>query len=210
MSSSKTEAKATKEEKPTIEQAAALEATGSGDVKAVVKDVEPRKEEPKPSSSSSKVAAEAPEEVKEEPSEDGTDPDVPVPVIDMDTFSQILEMDDDETHEFSMSIVENYMEQAEVTFKSMDDAFAAKNLPEMSRLGHFLKGSSAALGISQVQTGCEAMQYYGQMKRGPNGAKLTAEEALDLIRLLLVKIKAGHREAEKWLKDFYGMEKEEE
>lgn len=182
----------------------ALETTGSGKVQAVVKD-----KEPKPSASTSKVAEEATEEAEEEG--DGTsDPDAPEPVIDMDTFSQILEMDDDDTHEFSMSIVENYMEQAEVTFKSMDDAFAAKNLSEMSRLGHFLKGSSAALGISQVQTGCEAMQYYGQLKRGPNGVKIQAQEALDLIRPLLVRIKAGHREAEKWLKDFYGMEKEDE
>jgi len=131
-----------------------------------------------------------------------------VPVIDMDTFSQILEMDDDDTHEFSMSIVENYMEQAESTFTKMDTALEEKNLPELSRLGHFLKGSSAALGISQVQTGCEKMQHYGQLKRGANGPKLLPEEALSLIEPLLVKIKAGHQEAEKWLKDFYGMSKE--
>ncbi|KZT56324.1 histidine phosphotransferase [Calocera cornea HHB12733] len=130
----------------------------------------------------------------------------PAPVIDMDTFSQILEMDDDDTHEFSLSIVENYMEQAAATFDSMSAAVDAENLPELSRLGHFLKGSSAALGISQVQTGCEAMQYYGQLKRGANGTKMAPKEALDLITTLLAKIKEGHTEADKWLRDFYGVE----
>lgn len=43
--------------------------------------------------------------------------------IDAMTFEQILEMDDDEDErEFSRSIVFGFFEQAEQTFKKMDDA----------------------------------------------------------------------------------------
>jgi len=43
--------------------------------------------------------------------------------IDALTFEQILEMDDDEDdREFSRSIVFGFFEQAEQTFKKMDDA----------------------------------------------------------------------------------------
>lgn len=46
----------------------------------------------------------------------------PEELIDMNTFDQLLDMDDEEDHEFSYSIVLNYFEQAEATFKDMDAA----------------------------------------------------------------------------------------
>ncbi len=41
---------------------------------------------------------------------------------------------------------------------------AAKNLPELSSLGHFLKGSSATLGFTKVKDECEKIQHYGHKK----------------------------------------------
>ena len=41
--------------------------------------------------------------------------------IDKETFEQILEMDDDGTHEFSQSIVFGFFEQAETTFERMQE-----------------------------------------------------------------------------------------
>jgi len=43
-------------------------------------------------------------------------------IIDHSTFDQLLEMDDEEDHDFSKSLVWNYFEQAEKTFDDMDDA----------------------------------------------------------------------------------------
>lgn len=44
-------------------------------------------------------------------------------IIDMDIFSQLLEMDDDEDdREFSREIVWNYFDQAAATFVKMDKA----------------------------------------------------------------------------------------
>jgi osomolarity two-component system, phosphorelay intermediate protein YPD1 len=43
-------------------------------------------------------------------------------VLDMNTFEQILEMDEPDDNEFSSSIVLGFLEQAEETFTSMDQA----------------------------------------------------------------------------------------
>lgn len=40
----------------------------------------------------------------------------------METFQQILEMDEPDDHEFSQSIVFGFFEQAETTFEDMDAA----------------------------------------------------------------------------------------
>jgi len=42
--------------------------------------------------------------------------------VDQATFSQILEMDEDESHDFSQPLVLNFFEQADETFEKMDVA----------------------------------------------------------------------------------------
>ena len=79
----------------------------------------------------------------------------------------------------------------------------SKNLSELSSLGHFLKGSSAALGVAKVQASCERMQHYGQQRDEEAGTKLTDEEALERIGTLLAQVKKEYSDAEKWLKDWY-------
>lgn len=97
--------------------------------------------------------------------------------VDIVTFSQILEMDDsEEDREFSRSIVFGFFEQADETFTKMDTALENKNLFELSMLGHFLKGSSATLGLNKVKDSCEKIQRYGK-KENEDG---TAEPDEDL------------------------------
>lgn len=38
----------------------------------------------------------------------------------MDIFRQILDLDEDDSHDFSLSMVEEYFEQAQATFKKLD------------------------------------------------------------------------------------------
>ncbi|PUU72523.1 signal transduction histidine kinase [Tuber borchii] len=81
--------------------------------------------------------------------------------IDRSVFDQILEMDDDEERDFSRTIVFGFMEQAEQSFKDMEDSLKGKDLAQLSSLGHFLKGSSATLGLVKVQDYCEKIQNLG-------------------------------------------------
>ncbi|KAI7689245.1 hypothetical protein KC322_g11940, partial [Hortaea werneckii] len=87
--------------------------------------------------------------------------------IDSTTFEQILEMDDDEEErEFSKSIVYDFFTQAESTFQKMDSNLEKKDLAQLSALGHFLKGSSATLGLTKVKDSCEKIQHFGAHKDG--------------------------------------------
>jgi len=115
-------------------------------------------------------------------------------------------MDDDEDeddHGFSRGIVLNYFDQAITTFDEMDQALEAKDLLKLSDLGHFLKGSSAALGVAKVQWSCEKMQHYGKLRDEVNSVDLDETTALEKISTLLVQVKEEHAEAEKWLKKYY-------
>jgi len=130
-------------------------------------------------------------------------------IIDVDIFSQLLEMDDDEEdREFSREIVWNYFEQAEVTFAKMDAALAKKDLPELSTLGHFLKGSSAAVGVLKVRDSCENMQHYGKAADKDGVTELSEEEALKKLTSTLRDVKVEYKEAEAALKAFYAEHEE--
>ncbi|TVY60719.1 Multistep phosphorelay regulator [Lachnellula suecica] len=126
--------------------------------------------------------------------------------IDALTFEQILEMDDEDNddREFSKSIVFGFFEQAEQTFDQMDEALEKKDLPELSSLGHFLKGSSATLGLTKVKDSCEKIQHYGQQK-DEAGTKDEPDKqiCLDKIKDILVVVKEQYEEVEKVLRRFY-------
>ena len=78
-----------------------------------------------------------------------------------------------------------------------------KDLAKLSSLGHFLKGSSAALGVSAVQATCEHIQHYGALRDEEHGTDLTAEDALAKIAPLLKRVKREYEVAERWLKNWY-------
>ncbi|KAI5896439.1 histidine-phosphotransfer domain, HPT domain-containing protein [Schizophyllum commune H4-8] len=119
----------------------------------------------------------------------------------MDTFQQLLDLDEDETHDFSRGMVDEYFSQAETTFEDMDKALKSSDLPKLSSLGHFLKGSSATLGVSRVQLSCQKIQHYGEKKN--EGKDLSDDEALSRIGELLGKVKVDFRTAEEWLQAWY-------
>lgn len=123
-------------------------------------------------------------------------------IIDMETFGQLLELDEDEP-EFSKDMAWAYFSQAEVTFKSLDDALSNNNLHELSSLGHYLKGSSAALGLTKVQKSCERIQHYGQRRDEEEDVDLSPAQALSLIDKTLTRVKREYAVAEKWLKNYY-------
>ncbi|KAF1977841.1 phosphotransmitter protein-like protein Ypd1 [Bimuria novae-zelandiae CBS 107.79] len=130
--------------------------------------------------------------------------------IDEATFEQILEMDDDEDErEFSRSIVYDFFTQAESTFDKMDANLARsekKDLKTLSELGHFLKGSSATLGLNKVKDSCEKIQNYGQKKDEKGEKEITEEEGLKKLETTIEQAKQEFHDVEKVLKKFYNDE----
>ncbi|KAG6854125.1 hypothetical protein C0991_010289 [Blastosporella zonata] len=128
-------------------------------------------------------------------------------IINMETWDQIIELDDNPNHDFSKGMTWAYFAQAEKTFKDIDEALSKKDLNHLSSLGHFLKGSSAALGLSKVQASCEKIQHYGKM-RDEEAVKetdknLSKEESLSRITALRKQVQKDYIIAERWLKNWY-------
>lgn len=125
--------------------------------------------------------------------------------IDTATFEQILEMDDDEEErEFSKSIVYDFFQQAETTFQKMDANLESKDLAQLSALGHFLKGSSATLGLTKVKDSCEKIQHYGANK-DETGVhdEPDDEKCLKALRTIIAQAKVEFSDVEKALRRFY-------
>jgi len=125
--------------------------------------------------------------------------------IDGPTFEQILEMDDDEEErEFSRSIVYDFFTQAESTFQKMDSNLEKKDLAQLSALGHFLKGSSATLGLTKVKDSCEKIQHFGARK-DETGTKDEDddEKSLKNCETTIEQAKVEFKDAEAALKRFY-------
>lgn len=88
---------------------------------------------------------------------------------------------------------------------------SASDLLALSRLGHFLKGSSAQLGVLKVKASCEKLQYYGQrMDATGQHSSISDEEAEKQIRVLLIQMRREYNEAETYLRVFYGEQEDEE
>lgn len=124
--------------------------------------------------------------------------------IDRTTFEQILEMDDDDEHDFSKGIVYDFFQQAEETFDSMEKYLEEKNLDQLSALGHFLKGSSATLGLTKVKNNCEKIQHFGARKdaTGTKDVK-DDEQSLRSISKAVDEAKEDFEDAKRKLQRFF-------
>lgn len=89
-------------------------------------------------------------------------------LINWTIFQELLLMDEDEEG-FALSLFETFVQQANETFVKIENLLKdepnTENLEKLSQLGHYLKGSAAALGLQKVQNQCERIQNYG--KRDP-------------------------------------------
>ncbi|KAI8642437.1 signal transduction histidine kinase [Parasitella parasitica] len=122
-------------------------------------------------------------------------------IIDVDIFDQLLDMDDDDNCDFSHTLVNDYFEQAYKKYEDMSKAVEAKDLPNLSKDGHFLKGSSVAIGLKKLKATCEKIQNVGELK--DEEEELTEEEALKRIKKLLKDVDSEIKEAEEYFKNFY-------
>lgn len=79
-----------------------------------------------------------------------------------------------------------------------------KDLKTLSELGHFLKGSSATLGLVKVRDGCEKIQRYGKNENLDGSSEPDSELCLDRIKDALVTVKTDYKDVERRLQTYYG------
>jgi osomolarity two-component system phosphorelay intermediate protein YPD1 len=86
-----------------------------------------------------------------------------------------------------------------------------KQLEELSQLGHFLKGSSATLGLTNVKDACEKIQHYGAGKDESGSIDEPDDEvSLKKIGTTLKEVNVEYAKVEKFLRRYYGEEVKEE
>jgi len=130
-------------------------------------------------------------------------------IIDPEIFEQILMCDDDSTRSFSKDIVVKYLKQVDETLPVLKKFFAEKNLQELSKKGHFLKSSSAVLGLKKVKNQCEFIQHYGNKKDIAHSKDLTQDEAIVLLTSTLTQLETAYSEAKTYLIRFYKLQPHE-
>jgi osomolarity two-component system phosphorelay intermediate protein YPD1 len=76
-------------------------------------------------------------------------------------------------------------------------------LKTLSELGHFLKGSSATLGLTKVKDSCEKIQRYGSLEDEAGAKNITEDEACEKLEAIIAQAKTEFTEVKEILKEFY-------
>ena|SRR5690242_17013039 len=81
-------------------------------------------------------------------------------LIDIDAINQLIEMDEDDNHDFSREILHAFFAQLDERVPEFYTLLENKNYTDAGKLGHFLKGSSAGVGAAKIRDICEHIQHY--------------------------------------------------
>lgn len=152
--------------------------------------------------------------------------------VDMNTFNQIAEIDDSGNSSFCISLYFDFFGQAEDTFKSMRsalyasqiDSYIARRLRQMtltrnhrdiqdydrlSSLAHYIKGSSATVGLFKIHDGCERIERFSKQRDGSTVVSpQDAQQSTSQIRDVLVALQEHNKRAEHALRRHFGMKTE--
>lgn len=129
-------------------------------------------------------------------------------LVEWSVFSELVAMDEDE-EEFSKGLCQTFVNQFKDTAEEIDDNLVTKNLEKLSSLGHYLKGSAAALGLKKISSQCERIQNYGHRVNCDNfKPDIPTDENSDdfwihLIRDAVNKAKTGFAESKAALDEYF-------
>ncbi|CAG86227.1 DEHA2C10890p [Debaryomyces hansenii CBS767] len=129
-------------------------------------------------------------------------------LIEWSVFSELVAMDEDEEG-FSKSLFQTFVDQVLETFKEIDENLKTKNFDKISGLGHYLKGSAAALGLEKISSQCERIQNYGHkvnfdnFKLKDNDDQKDDEFWIKLIEDALNKARDGFAKSRKVLNNYF-------
>ncbi|ODV89984.1 hypothetical protein CANCADRAFT_1714 [Tortispora caseinolytica NRRL Y-17796] len=127
--------------------------------------------------------------------------------IDWEVLNQILEMDDDpKEREFSKGLVSQFFDQADTILSDIFRHLESQgDLNHLSSQGHFLKGSSAALGLTRMRIGCEKIQHLGNYKDETGTSSIDDETFLrDSIKQQAELVRKAYKEYYAYLHDYFG------
>lgn len=132
-------------------------------------------------------------------------------LVDWPVFWELVAMDEDEEG-FSQGLFQTFVDQFEDTYKELEESVEEKDLDKLSSLGHYLKGSAAALGLVTVAEQCERIQNYGH-KNNCDDFELDDETNTDitddaywvtLVEDAMAKVQDAFKKSKAALNEYFG------
>jgi len=80
-----------------------------------------------------------------------------------------------------------------------------ENLSELSKQGHFLKGSSATLGFNKIRDSCQVIQQYGNQLKLDNTPEPDRAVCLRRITQALATVKEDFADLEQTMNKFFNI-----
>ena len=109
----------------------------------------------------------------------------------MDVFQQFLDLDNDDSRDFSRAVVFDFFSSAEGVLASMDsDLQRPSSSSLLSHYGQNLKDLGSSLGVYKLQTTADNIRYYGGLNNGDRSSALTG---------LVAQAHTEYMEARNWL-----------
>ncbi|KAL4730864.1 Phosphorelay intermediate protein [Fusarium chlamydosporum] len=108
-------------------------------------------------------------------------------LFDMFPLDQILEMDDEGSHDFTVSICEDFCDQAEDGIAALE---RARQISDIGALGNHLDGLAASVGAIRVRDTAQKLKHLGSGKDENNKEVLMRDQALSRA----AKLTYGYRE----------------
>lgn len=133
-------------------------------------------------------------------------------VVDWPVFSELVAMDEDEEG-FSNGLFQTFVDQFDDTNKELIENVELRDLEKLTALGHYLKGSAAALGLVKIAEQCERIQNYGH-KVNCDNFKLSSAKVDDagkndeywisLVEDAMNKAQVAFQDSKKALNEYFG------
>lgn len=108
-----------------------------------------------------------------------------------------------ESNKYQYRILCALGEELQLTIIFSDFNRENEELETLSSLGHFLKGSSATLGLIKIRDGCEAIQRYGKNENLDGSSLPDDEKCLKLIGDYFKAVKEDYATVEALLRQYY-------
>lgn len=116
--------------------------------------------------------------------------------INWEIVEQLMELDEDDgMYEFTNRILQDYFTQMEEKMPEIHNLVVNRRYEDAAHLGHFLKGSSAAIGAECISDICDKIQHYKEQSEEPQIFLLREISQLKLLypaikRKLISKVQA--------------------
>ena len=110
-------------------------------------------------------------------------------LIDDEIFNQLLDIEEDDSKDFTRGLVQDFFQQVDESIVQFKELLDDSKVIEAGKLGHYLKGSSAMIGVTKVKDVCEDIQMWQQKVGTTKDAVDYIREKVELLKIEIERVK---------------------